>query len=204
MMRDRDKAILKDLERFRCLSRDEIAELHFQNIKKPITSTNEVMRRLRDRGKVEVITSHAPYVYALDPSPIKKDSQKIQHYHAITSVYLDMIKMRQKPAAFQIEPKFGLKGTIEPDIFTIWSNRAWFIEVQRSVYSIKTWEEKMYRYIDFFKGEEWKRETWQPKDRKVFPYVLILSPSRVALPDGLPFVVMQSPSLTELLVTTVK
>lgn len=203
-MKDRDKAILKDLERFRCLSRDDIAKLHFSHIKKPVTSTNEVMRRLRDRGKVEVITSHTPYVYALNPSPIKKDSQKIQHYQGITNVYLDMIKMGQQPRVFQVEPRYSNKGTIEPDIFAIWSNRVWFIEVQRSIYTTKIWEEKIDRYIEFYKNEQWKRETWQPIDKKVFPYVLIITSTRVSLPEGIPFVVMQGASLTELLTSTVK
>lgn len=46
-MNARDKAIVSDLVRFRCLSRDDIAELHFSNIKNPITQANMVLKRLR-------------------------------------------------------------------------------------------------------------------------------------------------------------
>ncbi|MGR5899532.1 hypothetical protein ACT7C8_18005 [Bacillus cereus] len=33
-----------------------------------------------------------------------------------------------------IEPKIGTKGTVEPDLFCIFRNTPFFIEVQRSVY----------------------------------------------------------------------
>ena len=32
-MKNRDKAIIKDLQRFRCMSRDDIIDLHFQGLK---------------------------------------------------------------------------------------------------------------------------------------------------------------------------
>ncbi|MHA4119940.1 replication-relaxation family protein, partial [Bacillus cereus] len=51
-MKSRDKAIIKDLCRFRCLSRDDIIDLHFQGLKKAVTSCNTVMKRLRRDGSV--------------------------------------------------------------------------------------------------------------------------------------------------------
>lgn len=196
-MRGRDKAILADLERFRCLSRDDIAAIHFSQNKAPVKACNVVMRRLRDRGEVELVSSGSPYVYAGKPSPIRKDSQKIPHYLAIAGVYRDMLGIAG-PRLFQVEPKYG-KGMPEPDIFTIWNGRAFWIEVQRSLFSEKMWEDKLYRYQEMFRSEKWRGESWQPPNaRKVFPFVLVLSSTRVPTPDGLPFPILQSRSVGEL------
>lgn len=154
------------------------------------------MRRLRDRGEVELVTTGAPYVYAVKPSPLRRDSQKVPHYLAISGVYREM-RMHREPSIFQVEPKYG-KGAIEPDIFTIWAGRAFWIEVQRNVFSGKVWEEKLARYHDFFRGGKWREESWQPVEKKVFPFVWVLSESRVPVPTGLPFPVIQSRSVSEM------
>ena len=197
MMRSRYKAILSDLERFRCLSRDDIAAIHFRSNKAPIKATNEVMRRLRDRGEVEVVSSAMPFVYSLKPSTLRRDSQKIPHYLAIANVYRQMIKL-SPPRIFLVEPKYG-KGMPEPDIFAIWANKAFFIEVQRNVFSMKVWEDKFGRYFDFFQNGSWKTESWQPTERKVFPFIWILSSTKVPVPKGLPFPVIQSTSTNDLI-----
>nr|WP_245553061.1 replication-relaxation family protein [Brevibacillus massiliensis] len=116
---------------------------------------------------------------------------------AIASVYREMLQI-SPPRIFQVEPKYE-KGLPEPDIFTIWAGRAFWIEVQRNVFSQKVWLEKFQRYINFFRNGRWREESWQPKDKKVFPYIWILSASRVPVPDGLPFPVLQSRSVNELL-----
>ncbi|MFM1655531.1 hypothetical protein ACI7RC_26055 [Brevibacillus sp. B_LB10_24] len=195
-MRMRYRAILSDLERFRCLARDDIAAIHFRGNKVPIKATNEVMRRLRDRGEVELVTTTTPYVYAVKPSPLRKDSQKVPHYLAIAGVYREMLRIGP-PRIFQVEPKYG-KGLPEPDIFTIWAGRAFWIEVQRNVFSAQVWQGKFQRYINFFRNGRWREESWQPKDKKVFPYVLILSSNRVFVPNDLLFPVLQGKSISEL------
>ncbi len=195
-MRARDVAILNDLVRFRCLSRDDLVALHFSHNKAPVKSCNEVMRRLRDRGEVELVTTSTPYVYSVRPSPLRKDSQKVPHYLAIAGVYREMRRIAE-PRIFQVEPKYG-KGSIEPDIFTIWAGRAFWIEVQRNVFSGKVWEGKFTRYHDFFRGGRWREENWQPPDKKVFPFIWVLSESRVHVPSGLPFPVLQSRNVGEL------
>ncbi len=196
-MRSRDKAILANLERFRCLSRDDIAAIHFSRNKASVKGCNEVMRRLRDRGEVEVISAASPFVYARKPSPLRKDSQKIPHYLAIVDVYRQMLRV-SPPSIFVVEPRYGSKGMIEPDIFALWAGRAFWIEVQRNIFSSKVWAEKFTRYLDFFRSGTWRKEIWQPADRKVFPFVWILSETRVPVPDGLPFPVMQSRNVSEL------
>ena len=91
-MKSRDKAILKDLQRFRCLSRDDIIDLHFQGLKKAVTSCNTVMKRLRRDGSVDVNVSQQPYIYFPQPSPIRKTSQKIPHFLAIVNVYKQLLQ----------------------------------------------------------------------------------------------------------------
>lgn len=175
-MRKRDLAILKDLERFRCMTRDDIINLHFAGLKNPVTCANTVLKRLRRDGHIEVNTDYQPYIYFLSPSPIKKDSAKIPHFLKIVDFYGDLLK-HQAPLSFIVEPKYG-KGYMEPDIFMIWKRAPFFVEIQRSVYSHKIMSEKVDRYEAYRLSGEWKNESWQPLERKVFPTVIVLTDTR--------------------------
>ena len=172
-MKNRDKAILKDLHRFRCMSRDDIIDLHFQGRKKAVTCCNTVMKRLRRDGSVDANVSQRPYIYFPQPSTIRKTSQKIPHFLAIVDVYKQLLQY-EKPKVFKVEPKYG-KAYMEPDIFTIWRQSPFFIEVQNSVYSKKVMQEKVNRYEFYFHSLEWRQESWQPKKSKYFPSLLIVT-----------------------------
>ncbi|HDR4948126.1 TPA: replication-relaxation family protein [Bacillus cereus] len=172
-MKNRDKAIIKDLQRFRCMSRDDIIDLHFQGLKKAVTCCNTVMKRLRRDGSVDANVSQQPYIYFPQPSTIRKTSQKIPHFLAIVDVYKQLLKY-EKPKVFKSEPKYG-KAYMEPDIFTIWRQSPFFIEVQNSVYSKKVMQEKVNRYECYFHSLEWQQEPWQPKKSKYFPSLLIVT-----------------------------
>ncbi|ELK39458.1 hypothetical protein D478_24323 [Brevibacillus agri BAB-2500] len=195
-MRERDKAILKDLERFRCLSRDDIIKLHFSRNKDGVNAANRVLRRLRDRGEVEVITSQPPYVYAPKPSPIKRDSQKIPHYLEIAAVYQQMAQM-SPPAIFVPEPKYG-KGMPEPDAFALWG-KPMFIEVQRNQFAPSVWHDKFARYRTLYHRGDVVRASWQNKSAPIFPWIVILTENRIPVPDGLPFRVFQFRSIKEMI-----
>jgi hypothetical protein len=175
-MKKRDLAILNDLQRFRCLTRDDIIELHFKQLKQPVTCANTVLKRLRRDGYIEVNTNYQPYVYFASPSPIKKDSAKILHFLKIAEFYKGCVKYTD-PETFTVEPKYG-KGYMEPDIFMIWKRAPFFVEIQRSVYSKKVMNDKVQRYESYFLSNEWQKESWQPPERKVFPTVLIVSDTR--------------------------
>ncbi|CAM5794792.1 hypothetical protein [Brevibacillus borstelensis] len=195
-MRARDRAILRDLERFRCLSRDDVIKLHFSGVRDGVNAANRVLRRLRDRGEIEVITSQVPYVYAVKPSPIKRDSQKIPHYLEIVAVYHQMAQLR-KPDVFVPEPKYG-KGLPEPDIFAHWG-KPLFIEVQRNQFTPSVWTDKFARYRTLYHRGDLLRESWQNKVAPVFPWLIILTDYRIPVPDGLPFLVFQSKTITDLI-----
>jgi len=45
------------------MTRDDIAALHFSNVKSGINNCNTVMRRLRDNGDIDVIKSVKPFIY---------------------------------------------------------------------------------------------------------------------------------------------
>ena len=154
-MKNRDKAIIKDLQRFRCMSRDDIIDLHFQGLKKAVTCCNTVMKRLRRDGSVDANVSQRPYIYFPQPSTIRKTSQKIPHFLAIVNVYKQLLQY-EKPKVFKVEPKYG-KAYMEPDIFTIWRQSPFFIEVQNSVYSKKVMQEKVNRYEFYFHSLEWRQ-----------------------------------------------
>lgn len=175
-MKKRDLAILSDLQRFRCLTRDNIIDLHFSHLKQPVTCCNTVLKRLRRDGYIEVNMNYHQYLYFPSPSTIKKDSAKIPHFLKIAQFYKD-VAGRDTPKTFIVEPKYG-KGYMEPDVFMIWKRAPFFVEIQRSVYSDKMIKDKIKRYEDYYFSEEWKEETWQPKNKKVFPTVLVITDTR--------------------------
>lgn len=175
-MKKRDLSILNDLQRFRCLTRDDIIELHFKGLKQPVTCCNTVLKRLRRDGYIEVSTKQLPYIYFVSPSPIKKDSTKIPHFLKIAEFYKSLIKY-EPPKSFIVEPKYG-KGYMEPDAFMLWKRGPFFVEIQRSVYSDKVMKEKVSRYEQYYLSNEWQRESWQPANVKVFPTVLMLTDTR--------------------------
>ena len=193
-MKNRDKQILDNLTLFRCLTRDDIIDLHFKELKYPIPAANNVLKRLRLQGQITANTRQQPYVYFTNPSPIKKDSQKIPHFLAIANVYKQLIKY-DMPKFFIVEPKFG-KDYMEPDILCRWRGNLFFIEVQLSIYSKKVMYAKMERYKAYYESLKWEEETWQPKNQKIFPSVLIITDTRYAI-DKYPFGVFQTPSIDD-------
>ncbi|WP_410985421.1 replication-relaxation family protein [Bacillus cereus] len=172
-MRDRDKAILSDLQRFRCMSRDDIIDLHFSGLKNAVTCCNTVMKRLRRDGHVDANVSKQPYIYFPQPSTMRKTSQKVPHFLGIVDVYKQLIHYEQ-PIIFNVEPKYG-KEYMEPDAFTIWRKSPFFIEVQNSIYSRSVMQTKIKRYELYFHSMEWRKESWQPKHAAVFPFLLIFT-----------------------------
>nr|WP_235615936.1 replication-relaxation family protein [Brevibacillus reuszeri] len=160
-----------------------------------MNAANRVLRRLRDRGEVEVITNHTPYVYAVKPSPIKRDSQKIPHYLEIASVFHQMAQLK-KPELFVPEPKYG-KGMPEPDIFALWG-KPMFIEVQRNQFTPSVWADKFARYRTLYHRGDIVKEPWQKSDKAVFPLLIILTDYRIPVTDGLPFSVFQFRNISDL------
>lgn len=189
-MNTRDKAILADLERFRCLTRDDIAELYFAHTRHPITQTNLVLKRLRRDGLVKCATDRRKYVYFSQEQRMKPDSQKVAHFLAIADVYR-RLRSVEVPRVFDVEPKLGGKGHPEPDVFAIWKAAPWFIEVQRTTYTEKYMAEKLNRYEVYYNSGEWERAVWQPASKKVFPYVWIVGAGRYKI-EGRPYKVYQN------------
>lgn len=157
-MKKRDLEILKSLEKFKCLTRDQIAALHFSKNKLPHVSANNVLKRLRRDGYITANTdrSFQQYIYFMNPSPMKTDSQKIDHYLMINQGYIDMIKY-SKVIDYQIEPNLENANFI-PDVKCNWLYKEWFIEYQNSIYTIKQLYAKLEKYVDYYNKGYWKDE----------------------------------------------
>jgi hypothetical protein len=188
MLTNRDKSIIKDLKRFRVMDRDSIAELHFSNVKNPKDSTNHVLLRLLREGEIQRTKSFVPYVYFGPEVNIKKNSAKIGHYLAILNTYKEMRKTGKKLTTFKVEPKYGNKGIVEPDVFAEYRDTHFFIEVQNSIFSEKQMNEKLTRYIDLF---------YSGIMAEPFPHVLILSEQHFSIDIDLSFKLFQAQSFTE-------
>jgi len=183
----RDKAIISDLERFRCLTRDDIADLHFPNVKNAINETNKVLLRLRREGIIGVSKERRKYLYFPDKS-IKKDSQKIGHFLAIAEFYRELRK-HEAPTRFDVEPKLGGKPFPEPDIFMAWKRTAFYIEIQNSTFTHTVMQAKLKRYEAYYNSGVWTKEPWQT-DKPRFPFVWIVGKGNYKT-DGFPYRILQ-------------
>jgi hypothetical protein len=196
-MRSRDKQIIADLEEFRVLSRDDIADLYFSDLKFPEKMANHVLKRLWREGYITANTNRSPYVYFLNPAPIKKDSSKINHYLEINR-FFRAIKKIEEPSFYKVEANFG-KEYAQCDLFLIWQGFALFIEIQRSFYSPKQMQDKLDRYQAYFDSGEWKQEPWQ-EVTPGFPSVNIISKERYNI-ERRPFGVNQFQTAEEFIET---
>ncbi|MFD2446356.1 hypothetical protein ACFSO7_20555 [Bacillus sp. CGMCC 1.16607] len=185
MLTNRDKEIIKDLNKFRVMDRDSIAELYFSKLKNPKYAANNVLLRLLRDDQIQRSTAFVPYLYFGPDVEMKKNSAKIGHFLAILNVYKELIALGNMEA-FLVEPKYGKKGECaEPDIFCKYRKTNFFIEVQRTVYSEKQMHEKLDRYVDLYNSGNMESP---------FPHVLILSGQRYAIDGQYPFKVFQAES----------
>lgn len=188
-MNMRDKAIVSDLERFRCLSRNDVADLHFSALKNPGKEANAVLKRLLRDGEIGVSKDRREYIYFPYKS-IKKDSSKIGHFLAIANFYRE-IRRHEEPYKFNVEPKLGLKGLPEPDVFAIWKKTPFFVEVQNSTFTHTVMQAKLKRYEAYYNTGLWEKESWQPpQGKKQFPIIWIVGKGEYKT-DSVPFRVLQ-------------
>lgn len=158
-MKHRDLAILKSLEKFKCLTRDQIAALHFSHNARPHVSANQVLKRLRRDNYITANTdcSFQQYIYFNNPSPIKTDSQKIDHYLLMNQTIIDMMKY-SSITEFHIETSITNAEFI-PDIHVKgWLDNDWFIECQNSLYTTKQLYSKLDRFKVYFEKGYWNNE----------------------------------------------
>jgi hypothetical protein len=193
-MRKRDKDIIRSLEKHRCLSRDQVAELFFSDTKNATTNANTSLKRLRDRGYIDANVERQPFVYFPKPTSIKKDGNKVDHFLKIADVYIQLLKM-EIPEEFDIEPRYD--ADVRPDIFTIVKRTPFFIEVQNSFYSQKVMQKKINLYREYFISGDYAKLSWQPKDNPVFPYIVIISKSHYRLDTDNGMYVFQYKSIDE-------
>ncbi|ARK30756.1 replication-relaxation family protein [Halalkalibacter krulwichiae] len=196
-MKQRDKSILRSLEEFRCLSRDQVAKLFYGHLKNPITNANYALKRLRDRGYIKANVNRQPYVYFPANSGMKKDSQKVDHFLSIADPYIEL-KVTGLLKEFHTEPKYGKKGTVEPDAFFEFNHYPFFLEIQNSIYSEKVMKAKIQRYKEYFNSNDWHNESWQKGREIVFPYVLIITNKKYKIEVD-EFPVIQVKSISDLI-----
>jgi hypothetical protein len=167
-MTQRDKEILDSLLKFRVLTRDQLIHIHFMNQKQQITTCNRVMQRLVLKGLVKVNKTVRPYQYMHVETKMKPNSSKVPHFLAIADTYIEM-KSWVQPNIFEVEPKVGVKGTVEADILAQWNGSLVFVEIQRSRYTQKVMQEKINRYETYYASKEWKKKFTH------FPLIIILT-----------------------------
>lgn len=196
-MNTRDRAILESLKTFRVLSRDQLIGLHFNGLKNPINSANNVLKRLSRDGVIKCSTRFSPYVYFLSETKIKHDSQKIPHFLSLVDTYIEMMNTGFAPKHLAIEPKYQKKGGVEPDIFCKWLGMPIFIEVQRNTYTAAYMQKKIDLYENYFHSDDWKTEPYQEFGKERFPSVVIVTDTRYPVKSD-NYSIIQVPNMTDL------
>lgn len=192
-MRERDKRILKSLEKFKVLDAKQLCRMHFHNDWDQ-NNCNNVMRRLIKKGYVTVNTDIKPYDYYLNPAPIKKGSVKTLHHKAIADFYMDLCKWG-KPMVFQVEPSLGHYKRVIPDAFVYdWNKTILFCEVQITPQKDIVMP-KYEKYVEYFYSGQWKDLPWQPKE-PVFPKIWLLTDRYYDFPEE-PLTIYQSKSVRD-------
>lgn len=200
-MKKRDLEILKDLERFRVMSRDDIVNLHFSHLKNPITNANGVLKRLVRDSQIEVSTDFRPFVYFPAGSTMKKNSTKIPHFLEIVNVYRQL-KRFSDPKMFIVEPKYK-KGLAEPDVFMIFKGTPFFVEIQRNTYSQNVMDNKIKRYESLKDSGILANEPWQREDKTVFPFIIMITDTRYEINSN-SIRVFQVPSILDFMKSSQK
>lgn len=196
-MNQRDKNIVEALRNFRVMSRDQLIDLYFSNLKNPINSANNVLKRLSRDGIIKCSKKYSPYVYFLAESKIKEDSQKIPHFLGLVDVIIEMEKTGHSPKFLTIEPKYGKKGYVEPDAFCKWLGMPVFLELQRSTYTAAQMQKKIDLYENYFHTDEWKQEPYQEFGREKFPKLILITNTRYPVKSD-NFHIIQVPTITDL------
>ena len=187
--------IIETLEQFRALSTHQIAEIFYNYTKNPVTNANFALKRLRDRGYIEVNTNMQPYVYFPKPSRIKQDGQKVEHFLKIADFYLQLKRAGGHVKFFHVEPQY-MDGSIRPDACVSWRDKIWFVEIQNSHYTHTVMSEKMKRYQTFYASKDWKE---LPFVKSKFPHVWIVADHKYKI-DVEGFIVSQSKSVDDLII----
>ncbi|PEJ48201.1 hypothetical protein CN692_24140 [Bacillus sp. AFS002410] len=197
-MSKRDKQIISIINKFKCLDRDDVIKLFFLSKKNPISNCNTVLRRLTDRGYIKQSKRQIPALYFSTEKPIKETSQKIPHFRELFKVY---ITLKHYLGTFEVEPKLGPQGVVEPDAFMIFNKTPFFVEVQLTFYNKKLITEKIKRYESYFHSNEWVSFPWQKKESSpFFPYIVIFTDKEYEIDSFLQ--VIQFKSASELLINS--
>lgn len=198
-MTTRDRAIIEHLRKFRCMTRDDIAEIHFSNVKRPIRHVNEVLLRLRRDDLITADTTRRKYIYFPIPR-IKEQSAKMMHYLAMVDFYRE-IRKHGEPAYFEIEQPLGADIYPQPDIEMVWRKAPFFVEVQRNPFNDKEIKAKIERYDRYFYSKKWQQRPWQSKGKEIFPNVLMITDKKYQFPalEKLEFAFMQFRTVAEFL-----
>ncbi|PEK34093.1 replication-relaxation family protein [Bacillus pseudomycoides] len=195
-MNKRDRCIINDIQKFRVLSRDQIIELYFSNLSNPVSTCNLVLKRLQDRNYIKACKEFRPYLYVPNESKMKSNSQKVFHFLKIADTYIEMKKYDSKLSNVQVEPKYK-KGMVEPDLFCIFQNTPFFLEIQLSVYNEKVMNEKIQRYEQFFYSNVWKDFEWQQEGKEIFPIIIMITDTYYDIESDLK--ILQYPSIEALM-----
>lgn len=179
-MNERQKAIVKAVEKFRALSRLHIEKMFFHGTKNSKNNANATLNKLVSRGYLTANKSFQPYVYHAADTNLKKQGQKISQYLDIADTFLSM-QTYGTIKHFEVEPRFKIeKIEVRPDLYCHWKGNLWAVECQNSHFTEKQMDEKIKRYEALFLSGSYRSLPFQQEEKKVMPIILIVG-------EGVPY-----------------
>jgi hypothetical protein len=152
----RDRAILEYLEKFRVLSRDQIAALVCPEVANPAYIANRICKRLGRDGYLTVLPQRLgeQYLYMPDPPIIHPRSTRINHFLKIADLYIEL----GKPNHYDVEPPFN---NYRPDVYATIGEISVCIEVQLTRVAKRKIQSKVDRFVrSYYLGEHKARVIW--------------------------------------------
>lgn len=178
-MNDRQKHIIRTIEKFRALSRVHIEKMFFSDTKHSKNNANSTLNKLVSRGYLTSNKHFQPYVYHVADTKLKKQGQKISQFLDIADTFLAM--QEYAPIKnFEIEPRFKHgDNEVRPDLYCRWKGNLWAVECQNSRFSEKQIADKIKRYESLYVSGGYTSLPFQG-EKKVMPVVLIVG-------EGVPY-----------------
>lgn len=144
------KMIIKKIQElfqlFPVISRDQLLHIIYDNDTSAIRKLNDKLRKLVDRGVLDVNREIKPYVYFRTPRNVHLRSNHLQHHLAIVDFWIWMTKtQKQKLEIEAIEESLG-KGLPRPDMTIMYRGLRHFVEIQRSDIAEAKMQKKIEEY----------------------------------------------------------
>ena len=130
----------------------------------------EVLPAMHGKPFVWRFSTKGKALYGAEYLRIHPASKKIDHWLTIGDLWQAMTHTAGRPSTFLTEPK----DSCDFDIYTVWQNRPYLIEIQRSKLSSKEWSKKWCKREKWYQEQGYKNAPWQNGKTIIVPRPILI------------------------------